>query len=161
MFLSSFFCLASHLHYLAKLGVMVNCGVYILDDNLFFNKMLTYAVDKYMKHYFESPLFNYGIHSYTDAKKIMKASRDNHSIYFLDYYLGKEATAKDILLNIANPSDEKQSIAVLSRKSNNETVGETYLMGASTFICKDKNVIHKSITFLKETLNNYGVVSNK
>lgn len=140
---------------------MVNCGIYILDDNLFFNKMLTYAIDKYIKHYYESSLFDYGIHSYTEAEKVMKPSNGHHSIYFLDYYLGKDITAKDVMANLINPLDEKQSIAILSRKSNSDTIGDTYIMGASTFISKDKNVIHKSITFLKETLSNYGVISNK
>lgn len=140
---------------------MVNCGIYILDDNLFFNKMLTYAIDKYIKHYYKSSLFHYGIHSYVDAKKVMKPSNGHYSIYFLDYYLGKDITAKDVMANLINPLDEKQSIAILSRKSNSDTIGDTYIMGASAFISKDKNVIHKSITFLKETLSNYGVISNK
>lgn len=134
----------------------------ILEDNDFYNKMITRRLTNYTSLLSLSSKYQFDIQSYTRPIDFMKKIDPDLDMAFVDYYLGDGITAKEILPYI-NKLCRNCKTVVTSKVQDMNTAIKPILSGATTFILKDKEAPFKYCLFIENEIrpNVYKLEQNK
>ena len=130
---------------------MKTYNIVVVEDNEFYNTLLTKQLDFCAKKYEASDDINYQITSYTSVKDCMRNLRADTNVAFLDYYLGDGFTALDVLKEIKIKSPDCK-VVVFSRIENEEITKEIIANGALEFLAKNKNAFVLSSRILEDII---------
>lgn len=129
--------------------------IVILDDDDFYNKLLTKHIDSELNKLSLTYGFGYEIKSFTSCKDCTLNFDNNTNLMFTDYYLGNGYNASYLLSFLKNRSSNCK-VVVISQLENIQTALSTILDGAYDFFKKDPYLFHKcrdlTATVITETL---------
>jgi CheY-like chemotaxis protein len=123
--------------------------IVVLEDNEFYNSMLTKQLDYCAKKYEVVHDYVYDITSFTSPKDCLRNLKEDINIAFLDYYLGDGITAMDVIKEIKKKSPDCK-IIVFSRLENEQITNDIIANGALEFLVKDKNAFIQSGHILED-----------
>ena len=132
---------------------MENYAVVVVDDDDYFNTLLTQALTDFSDNLRILYQANIKVHSFTAAKKFLEVFK-NHKfdhvrcIFFIDYFLEKNMDATD-LLRVINKHPHHHTV-IISEQKNYQTSEETLLLGAEEFIRKNQFTNFMSTTLLEQ-----------
>jgi DNA-binding NtrC family response regulator len=125
--------------------------IVVLEDNEFYNSMLTKQLDFCAKQLEGTNDFNYDITSYTSVKDCLRNLKEDTNIAFLDYYLGEGITAMDVLKEMKKKNPDCKVI-VISRIDNEQITKDIITNGALEFLVKNKNAFLLSGRILEDII---------
>lgn len=128
-----------------------NYNIYVVDDNVFFNKILSKSIKDFMEEYTRDKAFKFELNSFVNPNDLLLNLKKENLIIFLDYYLGNYQIGPDIITNIYKQTNNF-SLAMISRFENYRTSDIPFNMGASAFLKKDKDIFEKACFFIEETI---------
>lgn len=128
---------------------MKSYHIVVLEDNEFYNSMLTKQLDYCAKKYEKSNDYIYDITSFTSSKDCLRNLKPDINVAFLDYYLGDGITAMDVMKELKKKNPDCK-IIVFSRLDNEEITNELIANGALEFLVKDKNAFIQSGHILED-----------
>jgi response regulator of citrate/malate metabolism len=117
-----------------------NFKIVILDDNEFYNKILTRFLTESLKKMAVLKGFTVDVSSFTSYIDCSKHLDSNVDLLFIDYYLGDGYNASH-MINLINNKLYKCKIVVVSQIQTMQTCAFTLLAGAYEFIKKDKKTL--------------------
>lgn len=126
--------------------------ILIVEDNEFFNKMLTKQIEHYTSILGMEKNCRFEIQSYTSAGDCLRNLRNDTDIAFVDYYLGDGLTGADIAKEIKEKCWDCKVI-IMSQVKNMKTSSISLTEGAIDFIFKDKNALPKSCFILEDIVD--------
>lgn len=129
-----------------------NYNIYVVDDNAFFNKILSKSITDFMLDYTQNKPINFELNSFLNPNDLLLNLKKENSIIFLDYYLGNHDIAPNIIEDI-NKHTNNFSLAMISRFENYRTADIPFNMGATAFLKKDKDIFRKACFFIEETIS--------
>lgn len=132
---------------------MENYLAVVVDDDEYFNKLLSQSLTDHTENLRILYQANIKVRSYTSAKRFLEAFK-NHKfdhvrcIFFIDYFLGNNLDATDILRAIKK--HPLHHSVIISEQKNYQTSEETILLGAEDFIRKNQFTNFMSTTLLEQ-----------
>ncbi|HET7818639.1 MAG TPA: response regulator [Bacteroidia bacterium] len=126
--------------------------IVIMEDDEFFNDVLTHKLEQYTAILGIEKNCNFEIHSYTSAKDCLRNLKNNIDVAFVDYYLGNGITGYDIVKKIKEKCWDCK-IVILSQVRNIKTTSLSLNEGAIDFILKDTNVLPKTCLILDDIVS--------
>ena len=128
-------------------------SVIVVDDEEYFNKMLMQSLEDFasnLKILYQAQI---KLYSFMSAESFIRNIRNHQfkntrTVFFIDYFLGKNSNATDILKEIKNYPNNR--VVIVSEKKNNQTALQTFELGASHFIRKDQFTNFMCTTMLEE-----------
>lgn len=126
--------------------------VAILEDNKFFNDLLSKRIENYMNDLSEDKKISFEIQSFTTSYDFIKNMKQNTDVALIDYYLDDVLTGVDILKKIKQDFEDCKVI-IISRANTLKTSVVALLEGASNFIVKDKNALDKTCFIIEDIIN--------
>ncbi|MBA2612742.1 MAG: response regulator [Bacteroidetes bacterium] len=126
-------------------------NVVVLEDNDFYNRVLTHQLQNYGDTIALDKHFSFEIQSYTNSTDCLRNLKPETDIAFLDYYLN-ESNALDVMKKIQKKCSDCK-IIILSQIQNMRTSLQTISEGASDFISKDRNALARCCYILEEIIN--------
>lgn len=125
--------------------------IVVLEDNDFYNNLLTRQLENYTWEITHDKGYVFDINSYTNATDCLKNLKPDTDIAFVDYYLGENKNALDVL-KIIKQKSPKCKVVVISREKNMKTSYQTLNEGAYTFIYKDQGALIESCYLVDEII---------
>lgn len=125
--------------------------IVILEDNDFYNHLLTRQLQSYTDAIAEDKGYAIEIQSYTTAADCIRNLKPDTDVVILDYYLG-DSNGLEVLKSIHEKSPGCKVI-VMSQVKNMKTSFETLNAGAVTFIYKDRDALMQSCYVVEEIMN--------
>ncbi len=116
--------------------------IVIVDDDDFYNKLLTKHIDNELSKLSIIHGFGYEIKSFTSCKDCTLNYDNDTSLIFTDYYLGNGYNAS-YLLEFIKRRSAKCKVVVISQVESVQTALSTLLSGAYDFFRKDANLFLK------------------
>jgi len=126
--------------------------IVILEDNEFYNNILTRQIKNYTDELSKDRGYVFEIDSYTNAKDCLKNLKQDTDIAIIDYYLGESKNALDILKTVKEKCIDCKVI-IISQFKNVKTYIQTLNEGAYHFIIKDQNALTKSCVVIEDIIN--------
>lgn len=126
--------------------------IVVLEDNEFYNTILTRHLKNYINEMDVDKDVTIDIESYTNANDCIRNLKSDTDIAIVDYYLGENKNALDILKTIKKKCDHCKVI-IISQFKNLKTYYQTLNEGAYHFIFKDRNALSKSCFAVEDILN--------
>lgn len=126
-------------------------NVVVLEDNNFYNNILTRQLQNYTENIALEKHFSFDIQSYTSANDCIRNLKPETDIAFVDYYLN-ESNALEVMRKIQKRCDDCK-IIIISQIKNIKTSLQTFSEGASDFISKDRNALARCCYILEEIIN--------
>ncbi len=126
-------------------------NVVVLEDNNFYNNILTRQLQNYTESIALEKHFSFDIQSYTSANDCIRNLKAETDIAFVDYYLN-ESNAIEVMRKIQKRCDDCK-IIIISQIKNIKTSLQTLSEGASDFISKDRNALARCCYILEEIIN--------
>jgi CheY-like chemotaxis protein len=126
-------------------------NIVIVEDNEFYNSMLTKQLDSCATKLRKTNNYTYEIHSYTSVKDCLRNLTRDVNVAFLDYYLGDGITALDVMDAIKEKCDDCK-VVVFSRTENELITKQIIANGALEFLAKDKNAFLQSGHILEDII---------
>jgi len=117
-----------------------NFKIVILDDNDFYNKILTRFLSESLKKTGLLKGFTVDIFSFTSVKDCLNNLDNSVDILFTDYFLSDDCNATHII-DFINEKVLTCKVIVVSQIQNMKTCALTILAGAYEFIKKDKKTM--------------------
>lgn len=114
--------------------------IVILEDDDFYNKLLTKHIDSKINKLSLLYSFGYEIKSYTSCKDCTLNFENNTNLLFSDYYLGNGYNAR-YLLDFVKRRSSDCKVVVISQMQNMQTSVSTFLEGAYEFFRKDDKLL--------------------
>lgn len=130
--------------------------IIVLDDNAFYNKILTKRIKSYAEMLtiaFEKN-FEFDIQSYTSAQECINDLQADTDIVFMDYFLDNKITAFD-LLTAAQKKCKDCKFVIISQTKKIGAILQLYAADASEieFICKDEDALSKSCMVVNDIVS--------
>lgn len=126
--------------------------IVVLEDNEFYNNILTRQVKNYTDELAIAKGFSFNIDSYTNANDCIRNLKADTDIAIIDYYLGQSKNALDIL-KVIKEKCEHCKVIVISQFKNLKTYYQTLNEGAYHFIFKDREALAKSCVIIEDIIN--------
>ncbi len=126
-------------------------NVIVLEDNNFYNNILTRQLQNYVENIAMEKHFSFEIQSYTSASDCIRNLKPETDIAFIDYYLNG-SNAIEVMRKIQKRCDDCK-IIILSQIKNIKTSLQTLSEGASDFISKDRNTLARCCYIFEEIIN--------
>lgn len=126
--------------------------IVVLEDNEFYNKLLTKQLQNYTGIISAQKNLNFDIQSYTSPVDFIDKLNPDTDIAFVDYYLGNSVTGMDIIKQIREKC-KNCKIIIISQVRTIKTAYQTLEEGAMEYIFKDSNALAKSCFVLEDVLN--------
>ncbi len=126
-------------------------NVIVLEDNNFYNNILTRLLQNYTEYIAMEKHFSFEIQSYTNASDCIRNLKPETDIAFLDYYL-PESNALEVMKKIRKRCNDCK-IIILSQIKNAKTSLQSLSEGASDFINKDRNCLARCCYILEEIIS--------
>lgn len=120
-----------------------NFKIVVLEDNDFYNKLMTKHIKNYIGEMALSKGFTFDVSSFTSYSDCERNFSDDTDVIITDYYLNDGFNAMN-LLDLVKKRASKCQVIVLSQIQNINTAICTLLEGACEFIHKDKKAFQKS-----------------
>lgn len=128
-----------------------NIRIVIIEDNEFYNQLLTRQLKNYIEPIADDNRFYFEINSYTNPFDCLRNLKSDTDIAFIDYYLGDSVTGIDIMKTIKQKSPDC-NVIILSRVKSTRTSLLSLLAGASEFIFKDMQALTRSCYIAEEII---------
>lgn len=125
--------------------------IVVLEDNDFYNKLITNHIKNYINNIALIKGFTFEISSFTSFKDCILNFSDDTNIIISDYYLNDGYNAMHLLEHIRNKNSNCQ-IVILSQTQSIKTAISTLLEGACEFIHKDKKALANSGLVVEEII---------
>lgn len=119
-----------------------NFKIVVLDDDDFYNKLLTKQIDSELNELKKTLHFNFEINSYTSCKDCAVNFDTDTTLLFSDFYLGNGYNASYLMELIKQRSSDCK-VVIVSQLQNTQTALSTLLNGAYEFFQKDPKLLHK------------------
>lgn len=126
--------------------------IVILEDNDFYNKIISKHIENYISNFALSKGFTFEINAFTSYSDCVRNFASDTTIVITDFYLNDGFNALD-LINYVRKSELSCQIIILSQIQNIATSITTLLEGACEFIQKDKGALQKSGHVVEEILS--------
>lgn len=126
--------------------------IVILEDNDFYNNLLTRQLQNYTDAIAEDKGYEFEIQSFTNASDCIRNLKPDTDVAIVDYYLGESKNALDII-KVVKQKCPGCKVIVISQVKNMKTSFETVNEGAMTFIYKDRDALMQSCVLVEEILN--------
>lgn len=126
--------------------------IVVLEDNEFYNTILTKHLKNYINELELGKEMSFDVESYTNANDCIRNLKPETDIAIVDYYLGDNKNALDILKTIKEKCDHCKVI-IISQFKNLKTYYQTLNEGAYHFIFKDRNALSKSCLTVEDIIN--------
>lgn len=126
--------------------------IIVLEDNEFFNTILTRRLKSYMDNITKGKEYSFDIESYTNANDCVRNLRVDTDIAIIDYYLGENKNALDIL-RIIKEKCNNCKVIIISQFKNIKTYYQTLNEGAYHFISKDSGALENSCYVIEDIIN--------
>lgn len=126
--------------------------IVVLEDNEFYNTILTKHLKNYINEMDVDKDVKVDIESYTNANDCIRNLKSDTDIAIVDYYLGDNKNALDILKTIKEKCNNCKVI-IISQFKNLKTYYQTLNEGAYHFIFKDRNALTKSCFTVEDIMN--------
>lgn len=126
--------------------------IIVLEDNDFYNNLLTRQLKNYTDVIAEDKGYDIEIQSYINASDCMRNLKSDTDVAIVDYYLGESKNALDMLREIKKISPGCK-VVIISQVKNMKTSFDTLNEGAYTFIYKDRDALMESCHLVEEIMN--------
>ncbi len=126
--------------------------IVVLEDNDFYNTVLTRQLQNYVGNIALDKGFEFNIHSYTNPTDCVKNLKPETDVAIVDYYLGDSKNASDIIKVIKQKCLDCKVI-IISRVKNIKTSYQTLNEGAVSFIYKDRGALIQSCMLVEDIIN--------
>lgn len=126
--------------------------IVVLEDNEFYNTILTKHLKNFINELELGKEMSFDVESYTNANDCIRNLKPDTDIAIVDYYLGDNKNALDILKTIKEKCDHCKVI-IISQFKNLKTYYQTLNEGAYHFIFKDRNALSKSCLTVEDIIN--------
>jgi DNA-binding NtrC family response regulator len=123
-------------------GKAPNFKIVILDDNEFYNQILSRFLSTNLKKTGLLKGFTVSVASYTSYVDCLKSLDDSVDVLFTDYFLSNGYTASDII-GFVNDKLLRCKVVVVSQIQTLQTSALTVLAGAYEFIKKGKKTLYQ------------------
>jgi len=123
----------------------------IVEDNPFYNNLLSRHLKAYLELMAEDYHFSLEIKSYTKPHTCLRNLKPDTDIVFLDYYLGDSVTGLEMMKKIREKCVGCK-IIIISQVDSTQTSLIPMLEGASEFILKDQDALSKSCLIAEEII---------
>lgn len=122
--------------------------IIVLDDNAFFNSLLTKLLKNFTHDIYGSKKYQFEIQSYTSYHDCIRNLDASTNVIFSDYFLGNRKTALHLLEEVKTKCMNCKVVVLSGALSISNT---TLLLakGAVDFVFKDKNSLQKSCYILE------------
>lgn len=111
--------------------------IVILEDNLFYNKLLKKQLDDYFENLGVLTNTVFSVKSFTNTKEFLDNISDKTDVALLDFYLEDGENALKVMEKIKAKSKNCKMI-IISGIKNMDSYHKTSWMGAVDFIAKDR-----------------------
>ncbi|HEY1038215.1 MAG TPA: response regulator [Bacteroidia bacterium] len=125
--------------------------IMIVEDNDFYNKLLTRHIQNYISPIAVSQGFTFELFCYTTFKDFSLNLNDEIDFILCDYFLNDGYTAIN-LLELVNKLIKRVRVIVISKSQDIKTSIRTLLKGAVEFLAKDRETLKKSGHILEEMI---------
>lgn len=126
--------------------------IVILEDNEFYNNLLTRQLQNYTNAIAEDKGYTIEIQSYTNAFDCLRNMKEDTDVALVDYYLGESKNGLDVLKLIKQKCPACR-VVIMSQVKNMKTSFETLNEGAFTFIYKDRDALMEACHLVEDVLN--------
>jgi DNA-binding NtrC family response regulator len=126
--------------------------IVVLEDNEFYNTILTKHLKNHINELELGKEVSFDVESYTNANDCVRNLKPDTDIAIVDYYLGENKNALDILKTIKEKCDHCKVI-IISQFKNLKTYYQTLNEGAYHFIFKDRNALSKSCNTVEDIIH--------
>lgn len=128
-------------------------SVVVVDDDDYFNRLMVEVLNDFSSNLKILYHAKIKLYSFKTAESFIQSFQNNQfrntrAVYFIDYFLGNNKSAADILRKIE--SDKRNRVVIISEKKNYQTAQETIELGATQFIRKDQFTNFMCTTLLEE-----------
>jgi response regulator of citrate/malate metabolism len=134
------------------MGYSKNFRIVVLEDNEFYNRLLTKQLQNYTSIITAQKNYNFDILSYTSPVDCVTNFKPDTDIAFIDFYLGNSITGLEIIRKIKEVSPTCKVI-IISQVRNAKTSFQTLAEGALEYIFKDKNALARSCFIVEDIIN--------
>jgi len=111
--------------------------IVILEDNLFYNKLLKKQMDDYFENLGVLTNCVFSIKTYTNTRDFLNNISADTDVVLLDFYLGDGETALKVMEEIKK-KNRNCKVIIISGIKNIDSYHKTSWMGAVDFIAKDR-----------------------
>jgi response regulator of citrate/malate metabolism len=126
--------------------------IVVLEDNEFYNRLLTKQLQNYTSIITAQKNYNFDILSYTSSVDCVTNFKPDTDIAFIDFYLGNSITGLEIIRKIKEIAPACKVI-IISQVRNAKTSFQTLAEGALEYIFKDKNALARSCFIVEDIIN--------
>ena len=126
--------------------------IVILEDSDFYNKILMRQLQSYTSEIALDKGYNFDIQSYTSVTDCLRNLKPDTDIAIVDFYLGENKNALDVLKIIKKTCPDCQVI-IISQAKNIKTYYQTISEGACHFIYKDNEALAKCCFIVEDLIN--------
>lgn len=123
-------------------GKAPNFKIVILDDNVFYNQILSRFLSTNLKKIGLHKGFTVNVASYTSYVDCLKSLDNSIDLLFTDYFLSNGYNASNII-DFVNDKLLRCKVVVVSQIQTLQTSALTILAGAYEFIKKDKKTLYE------------------
>lgn len=131
-----------------------NFNVIVLEDNVFYNNLLTRHLTNYLEDLMGGKFCRFEIRSYTSPIDCLRNLKPDTDVVFVDFYLGDNRNALEVIEKIKLKC-RQCTVIVMSQVANAKTSFQTMKSGASDFILKDRFALLRSCLLVE------GIVSER
>ncbi len=133
---------------------MPNFKIVIVEDDEFYNKLLTRYIKRYIGQIALLKGFTFEIKSYSTFGDCVRNLEEDTDIMITDYYLNDGYNAMDMLDSVKRKA-YLCKVVVLSQIQSINTAICTLLEGACEFIYKDKRAPEKSSFIIEDIISHH------
>lgn len=126
--------------------------ILIVEDNEFFNRLLTNQLQWYAGEIAMSKNCRLNIDSYVNMDDCLQNLRYDTDMAFIDYYMGDEKTSVDIIKKLEEKSPACKVI-VISQSHDAKSAVNAFQGIPVEFLYKDMNALPKSCFIAEEAMN--------
>lgn len=124
----------------------------ILEDNEFFNDMLTRQIEDFTAILAMEKNCRFEISSYTSPNDFIRNLKNDTDIVFVDYYLGNGVTGSDMIKKIRERCWDCK-VVVVSQVRNIKTISIPLKDETIDFVFKDTNALPNCCFILEDIVN--------
>ncbi len=136
---------------LAKNDTKNTIRVMVLEDDQFFNRLITKKIETFVKEKLKDKKLQFDIKAYTNPIDFINNFKKDTHIVFIDYYLEADKNGIDVLKKIKSTSTVCKVI-MISKSDNIKTSIISILEGASDFLIKDNDILEKILLKIEEMI---------
>jgi DNA-binding NtrC family response regulator len=126
--------------------------IIVLEDNDFYNKMLTRQLQHYTGEMELDKGYKFDIQSYTSVSDCVRNLKPDVDIAIVDFYLGESKNALDVL-KIIKQNCTNCKVIIISRSKEVENYYHPFTEGAYHFIYKDSEALINCCHIVEDIVN--------